>query len=150
MKTFANFTITKAIRKPAMVTSLFLLLLQPAFLHAQKPAKTGYAPVNGLNLYYEIHGTGEPLLLLHGGLGASSMFGDNLTALAKVRKVIVMDLQGHGRTADIDRPLSADLMADDVAGLLKHLGIPKADIMGYSLGGGIALQTAIRHPHVFQ
>lgn len=110
--------------------------------------KTGYAPVNGLKLYYEIHGNGEPLVLLHGGLGATSMFGDNLPALAKVRKVIAIDLQGHGRTADIDRELSVEFMADDVAALLKHLNIEKADIMGYSMGGGVALQTAIRHPEV--
>ncbi len=110
--------------------------------------KMGYAPVNGLKLYYEIHGNGEPLVLLHGGLGATSMFGDNLPALAKVRKVIAVDLQGHGRTADIDRELSVEFMADDIAALLKHLNIAKADIMGYSMGGGVALQTAIRHPEV--
>jgi pimeloyl-ACP methyl ester carboxylesterase len=110
--------------------------------------KTGYVPVNGLSMYYEIHGKGDPLVLLHGGLGASSMFGDNLPALAAVRKVIVVDLQGHGRTADIDRELNVEFMADDVAALLKHLDISKADIMGYSMGGGVALQTAIRHPEV--
>ncbi|HEY7208995.1 MAG TPA: alpha/beta fold hydrolase, partial [Bryobacteraceae bacterium] len=101
-----------------------------------------------LKLYYEIHGAGEPLILLHGGLGASAMFGENLTRLAEERRVIAMDLQGHGRTADIDRPLSFDAMADDVAGLLKYLGIADADVMGYSLGGGVALRTAIRHPEI--
>lgn len=111
-------------------------------------SRTGYAPVNGLNMYYEIHGQGEPLVLIHGGLGATSMFGDNLAALATVRKVIAVDLQGHGRTADIDRDLNVEYMADDIAALLKHLKIEKADIMGYSLGGGVALQTAIRHPEV--
>jgi len=109
------------------------------------PRKTGYAPVNGLKLYYEIHGTGKPLVLLHGGVGAIEMFGPNLPALAKSRQVIAVDLQAHGRTADIDRPLSFELMADDIAALLKHLGIPKADVMGYSLGGGVALQAAIHH-----
>lgn len=140
-------------------------VLQPAIAEAQnkqaasvQPVKqadasatalvTGYAPVNGLKLYYEIHGQGEPLVLLHGGLGASGMFGDNLTALAKVRKVIAVDLQGHGRTADIDRELNVEYMADDIAALLKYLKIEKADIMGYSMGGGVALQTAIRHPEV--
>jgi pimeloyl-ACP methyl ester carboxylesterase len=107
-----------------------------------------YADVNGLHLYYEIHGKGRPLVLLHGGLGAGSMFGPNLPALAKGRQVILVDLQGHGRTADIDRPISVELMADDIAALLAHLGIPRADIMGYSLGGGVALQTAIKHPEV--
>jgi len=107
-----------------------------------------YADVNGLKLYYEIHGSGRPLILLHGGLGAIEMFGPNLPALAKGRQVIAVDLQGHGRTADIDRPLSVALMADDIAALIQRLGIARADIMGYSLGGGVALQTAIRHPDV--
>jgi pimeloyl-ACP methyl ester carboxylesterase len=107
-----------------------------------------YADVNGIKLYYEIHGTGKPLILLHGGLGAIEMFGPNLPALAKVRQVIGVDLQGHGRTADIDRPLSVELMADDIAALIKHLKLDRPDIMGYSLGGGVALQTAIRHPEV--
>jgi pimeloyl-ACP methyl ester carboxylesterase len=107
-----------------------------------------YANVNGIKLYYEIHGSGRPLVLLHGGLGAIEMFGPNLPALAKGRQVIGVDLQGHGRTADIDRPLSVQYMADDVAALIKHLGIARTDIMGYSLGGGVALQVAIRHPEV--
>src|SRR3989449_1993236 len=107
-----------------------------------------YADVNGIKLYYEIHGTGQPLILLHGGLGATSMFGPNLPALAKGRQVIAVDLQGHGRTADIDRPLSVALMADDIAALIKHLRLERPDVMGYPLGGGVALQTAIRHPEV--
>lgn len=113
---------------------------------AKRPGQI--ADVNGIKLYYEIHGTGRPLVLLHGGLGAIEMFGANLPALAKGRKVIAVDLQGHGRTADIDRPLGADSMADDVAALLEHLKIERADVMGYSLGGGVALQVAIRHPRV--
>ena len=107
-----------------------------------------YADVNGIKLYYEIQGSGKPLVLLHGGLGAIEMFGPNLAALAKNHQVIGVDLQGHGRTADIDRPLSVLFMADDIAALIKHLGLQRADIMGYSLGGGVALQTAIRHPEV--
>jgi len=110
--------------------------------------KGHYADVNGIKLYYEIQGSGKPLVLLHGGLGAIEMFGPNLAALAKGRQVIGVDLQGHGRTADIDRPLSVQFMADDIASLIKHLGLQSADIMGYSLGGGVALQTAIRHPEV--
>src|SRR5438552_3537904 len=127
-------------------------------LRAQAPAKGAaqgawggntkgvghYADVNGIKLYYEIAGTGRPLILLHGGLGALEMFGPNLAALARGRQVIAVDLQGHGRTADIDRPLSVAFMADDIAALIKHLGLASADIMGYSLGGGVALQTAIR------
>lgn len=107
-----------------------------------------YADVNGIKLYYEIHGTGRPLILLHGGLGAIEMFGPNLPALAKNRQVIGVDLQGHGRTADIDRPISTDLMADDIAALIKHLKLERPDLMGYSLGGGVAFQTAIRHPEL--
>jgi len=108
--------------------------------------KTGYAQVNGLKLYYEIRGAGEPLILLHGGLGAIEMLGDILPLLARTRQVIAVDLQAHGRTADIDRPLSFEAMADDIAALMKVLGIEKADVMGYSLGGGVALRTTIRHP----
>jgi pimeloyl-ACP methyl ester carboxylesterase len=107
-----------------------------------------FAPVNGLHLYYEMHGSGQPLIMLHGGVGASEMFGSNLLALAASRQVIAVHLQGHGRTADIDRPLSYELMADDISAMLKYLKISQADILGYSLGGGVALQTAIRHPEV--
>jgi pimeloyl-ACP methyl ester carboxylesterase len=105
-----------------------------------------YANVNGLKLYYETHGTGEPLVLLHGGVGATGMFGAILPLLAAGRQVIAVDLQAHGRTADIDRPLRIEFMADDVATLIQQLGFKRADVMGYSLGGGVALQTAIRHP----
>lgn len=108
--------------------------------------QTGYAPVNGLNLYYEIHGIGTPLILLHGGFGATGMFGELLPALAAHRRVIAVDLQGHGRTADSDRPLRFEALADDIAALLAHLGLATATVMGYSLGGAVALQTAIRHP----
>jgi pimeloyl-ACP methyl ester carboxylesterase len=107
-----------------------------------------YADINGLKLYYEIHGAGRPLILLHGGLGALEMFGPNLTSLAQGHKVIALDLQGHGRTADIDRPISVELMADDVAALIRYLKLDRPDVMGYSLGGGVALQTAIRHPEL--
>src|SRR5687768_18011230 len=107
-----------------------------------------YADVNGIKLHYEIHGTGRPLILLHGGLGATEMFGPNLPALAKARQVIGVDLQGHGRTADIDRPLTAELMAGDIAALIEHLKLEKPDIMGYSLGGGVALFVGARHPEL--
>lgn len=107
---------------------------------------TGYAPVNGLHLYYESHGSGPPLVLLHGGLGSTAMLGDLRPALAQRRQVIAVDLQGHGRTADIDRPLSYEAMAEDIAALLRYLGIAHADVMGYSLGAGVALRTAIQHP----
>jgi len=113
-----------------------------------KDAKDSYASVNGLHLYYEIHGAGEPLILLHGGVGAIQMFDELLPSLAQNRQVVAVDLQAHGRTADIDRPLSFELMAGDIAALIKHLGIEEADVMGYSLGGGVALRTAIQHPEV--
>jgi pimeloyl-ACP methyl ester carboxylesterase len=107
-----------------------------------------YAEVNGLHLYYERHGAGDPLVLLHGGLGMTGMFGDVLTLLAEDRQVIAVDLQAHGRTADIDRPLSYESMGDDIAALIAHLGLPRADLMGYSLGAGVALRTAIQHPEL--
>ena len=110
--------------------------------------KGNYADLNGINLYYEVHGDGPPLVLLHGGLGAVEMFGEVLPPLAEGRRVIAVDLQAHGRTADVDRPLAYEQMADDVAALISHLGLDRADVMGYSLGGGVALQTAIRHPDV--
>jgi pimeloyl-ACP methyl ester carboxylesterase len=107
-----------------------------------------YAEVNGINLYYETHGSGRPLILLHGGLGSGEMFGPILPALSERHQVIAVDLQGHGRTADIDRPLDVRLMADDIAALIRHLGLDRPDVVGYSLGGGVALCTAIRHPDV--
>jgi pimeloyl-ACP methyl ester carboxylesterase len=107
-----------------------------------------YADVNGINLYYETHGTGRPLILLHGGLGSGEMFGPLLPALAAGHQVIAVDLQGHGRTADVERPLSIETMADDIAALIGHLGLDRPDVMGYSLGGGVAMLTAIRHPEV--
>jgi pimeloyl-ACP methyl ester carboxylesterase len=101
---------------------------------------------NGINLYYEIHGAGQPLVLLHGGVAGSAMFSPVLPALAEHRQVITVDLQAHGRTADIDRPFRYEFLADDVAALIEHLGLAQTDIMGYSLGGLVALQTTIRHP----
>jgi pimeloyl-ACP methyl ester carboxylesterase len=105
-----------------------------------------YATVNGIELYFERHGSGRPLVLLHGGLGSGEMFGPVLPALSEKHQVITVDLQGHGRTADIDRPLDLGLMADDVAALIDHLELDGADLVGYSLGGGVALRAAIRYP----
>jgi pimeloyl-ACP methyl ester carboxylesterase len=105
-----------------------------------------YADVNGINLYYETHGAGRPMVLLHGGLGSGEMFGPVLPALAANHQVIVVDLQGHGRTADIDRPLDHRLMADDIAALTDDLGLNRPDLVGYSLGGGVALHTAAKYP----
>jgi len=105
-----------------------------------------YAKVNDINLYYETHGDGPPLILLHGGLGSGETFGPVLTQLAKRHQVTAVDLQGHGRTADIDRPIDVRLMADDIAALIDHLGLKKPDLVGYSLGGGVALHTAAKYP----
>jgi len=105
-----------------------------------------YAEINGINLYYETHGTGRPMILLHGGLGSGEMFGPLIAALAANHEVMVPDLQGHGRTADIDRPIDIRLMADDIAALIDHLGLDKPDIVGYSLGGGVAFFTASKYP----
>jgi pimeloyl-ACP methyl ester carboxylesterase len=105
-----------------------------------------YADVNGLHLYYETHGSGRPMILLHGGLGTGEMFGPILPTLAENHQVIAPDLQGHGRTADIDRPIDIRLMADDIAALIDHLGLEKPDVVGYSLGGGVAFMTASKYP----
>jgi pimeloyl-ACP methyl ester carboxylesterase len=133
------------IRTINLIAATFLALLTPLYAQAPTgPVRTGYAPVNGLKLYYEIRGSGDPLILIHGGVGGIAMFGNLPDTLARHRQVIAVELQGHGRTADIDRPF--EKMADDIAALIKYLGISHADVMGYSLGGEVALQTAIRHP----
>src|SRR6187401_2986610 len=115
----------------------------------ERSSQTGagqYADVNGINLYYEVHGSGRPMILLHGGLFSSEMFGPTIPALAAKHQVIAVDLQGHGRTADIDRPLDLRVMADDIAALIDHLGLDRPDVVGYSLGGGVALHTAVKYP----
>lgn len=117
---------------------------------AQTQGTGRYADVNGINLYYETHGTGRPLILLHGGLGSGEMFGPILPALVAGHQVIAVDLQGHGRTADIDRPIDIRLMAGDIAALIGRLGLDHPDVMGYSLGGGVALQTAVQHPELIR
>src|SRR3954466_6147417 len=104
-----------------------------------------YAHSNGIDFYYEEQGEGEPLVLLHGGIGSGQMFAGLAPALAAGRRVIVIDLQGHGRTGDVDRPLDVSAMADDVAGVIEQLG-GKADLLGYSLGGKVALRLALQHP----
>jgi pimeloyl-ACP methyl ester carboxylesterase len=113
---------------------------------AQTPA-TGHAPVNGLKMYYEIHGKGDPIVLLHGSfMTITNNWTGMMPRLAKSRRVIAVEMQGHGRTADIDRDFSYENLADDVAALLDYLKIERADVLGYSMGGGVAMQVAIRHP----
>ena len=131
----------------AFVMTILLTGFLAGVVSAQRKPTTGYAPVNGLKMYYEIHGRGEPVVLLHGAFMAiSGDWNDWINELAKTRKVIAVELQGHGRTADIDRDITAENLADDVSALLDHLKISKADILGYSLGGSVAMQCAIRHP----
>ena len=110
------------------------------------PGTGAYADVNGINLYYETHGSGRPLVLLHGGLGSGEMFGPILPRLSESHQVIAVDLQAHGRTADVDRPITLATMADDIGALIGHLDIGRPDVMGYSLGGGVAFHVALRHP----
>lgn len=112
-----------------------------------KPTDSGYADVNGLKMYYEVYGEGKPIVLLHGSyMNIPLNWSDIIPLLAKDRKVIVAEMQAHGRTKDIPREFSYEGMADDVSGLLKHLRIDSADILGYSMGGGVAFQMAVRHP----
>lgn len=130
----------------------------PTIAHAQetttmptatpKPTKSGHAAVNGVTYYYAVYGTGEPLLLLHGGLGQIEMFGPNLSKLAESRQVIGVDLHGHGRTQLANREMNLVDMGDDMAGVLKTLGYDKVDVLGYSMGGGVAFQFAIQHPEM--
>ena len=110
------------------------------------PAKSGHVAANGVKYYYEIHGQGEPLLLLHGGLGSINMFEPDLAALAKSRRVIAVDLHGHGRTELGERPISLIDMGDDMAVILKSLGVGQADVLGYSMGGGVGFRLAVQHP----
>lgn len=105
-----------------------------------------YAPINGLHLYYEVHGSGQPLILIPGGLMTIAQMGPLIPALAQSRQVIALEPQAHGHTSDIDRPLVYEQLADDTAALIAHLGLGRADVLGFSVGAGVALQTAIRYP----
>ena len=128
------------------VLTLFFALFALATMALAAPTKSGHLEVNGVNYYYEIHGKGEPLLLLHGGLGSIDMFGPVLPALAKTRKVIAVDLHGHGRTALGDRPFKLESMGDDMAAIVKKLGHEQVDVMGYSMGAGVAFRMAVQQP----
>jgi pimeloyl-ACP methyl ester carboxylesterase len=126
--------------------ALLLMVLFSGTVWAQQPT-AGYVPVNGLKMYYEIHGKGEPVVLLHGSyMTITSNWQEMIASLAKTRQVIAVEMQGHGRTADIDRDFSYDNLSDDVAAMLDSLKIGRADLIGYSMGAGVALNMAIRHP----
>ena len=126
--------------------ALFLALFALTTMALAAPTKSGHLDVNGVNYYYELHGTGEPLLLLHGGMGSIDMFGPLLPALAKSRQVIAVDMHGHGRTALGDRAWSLEAMGDDMAAIVKKLGHEQVDVMGYSMGGGVAFRMAVQQP----
>jgi pimeloyl-ACP methyl ester carboxylesterase len=110
--------------------------------------RTGYAPLGDLRMYYEVHGEGAPLVLLHGAYMSVDLMGPLVQGLAATRQVIAPEMQAHARTADVDRPITYEGMADDTAGLIRHLGLEGADVFGYSMGGAVALQLAIRHPEL--
>ena len=130
------------------ITAFLLTMFLSAVVSAQQEPTTGYAPVNGLKMYYEVHGSGDPVVLLHGSfMTISNNWTEWIGELSKTRKVIALEMQGHGRTADIKRDFSYEDLADDVAALLDSLKIPSADLIGYSMGGGVAMQCAIRHPN---
>jgi pimeloyl-ACP methyl ester carboxylesterase len=129
-----------------IVAGVFMMALPRASAQDELQPQSGYAAVNDLKIYYEIHGTGEPLILLHGAYMSIDGMGEIVTRLAETRQVIAVELQGHGRTNDVDRPLSYEQMADDVAMMMDVIGIEKADIFGYSMGGNTALQLTLRHP----
>src|ERR1043165_8473881 len=126
-----------------IILSIALLSLTFLATNIIAQSKTGYAQISNLKMYYEIHGTGKPILLLHGAFNTINMaFGQLIPELSKTRQVIAVELQGHGRTNDIDRPFSFESMADDCAALLKQLKIDSTDVLGYSMGGGVAQQLA--------
>jgi pimeloyl-ACP methyl ester carboxylesterase len=130
-----------------MTAGLALTMSLDAAAQDAPAVQTGYAPVNGLKMYYEIHGTGKPLIVIHGAYMTIEAMGAIIPRLAESRQVIAVELQGHGRTGDIaDRPLSYEALADDIDALMAYLNIETADVFGYSLGGGVALQVALRHP----
>ena len=120
--------------------------IAPTQSAASRPSKTGHALVNGVNYYYEIRGTGEPMLLLHGGLGSIDMFAPVLPTFARARTVVAVDLQGHGRSSLGERPIRLQHIADDMSEILTQLGYDSVDAVGYSLGAGVALHLAARHP----
>jgi pimeloyl-ACP methyl ester carboxylesterase len=136
--------------KTILLATIALVYCTTFFTNAQtsKTLKSsGYAPVNGLKMYYEIHGEGKPLVLLHGSyMNIDMNWSAIIPELAKTRKVIALEMQGHGRTNDANREFSFEGLADDVAGLMQYIKIDSADILGYSLGGTVAYSLAIRHP----
>lgn len=134
-------------RSVGRTIAVLLMTILMTTASAQQKPRTGYAPVNGLKMYYEVHGKGYPVVLLHGAFMTITNNWDGwIKDLAKTRKVIAVEMQGHGRTGDIDRDFSDENLANDVAALLDYLKVPNADLIGYSMGGGVAMQCAISYP----
>ena len=143
---FAALMLTAAVAAGALETAAAGDAAAPAVEATAPAAKTGYADVNGLHMYYEVRGEGQPTLVLHGAYMSADSMAPATVPLSRTRQVIAMDLQGHGRTADIDRPITYEDMADDVAALMDKIGVSQVDVFGYSMGAGVAYQLAIRHP----
>ena len=147
MRTRRNLAPAAAMAALAVATLAYAAPQKSTDTSKPKPEKSGYVDANGVNYYYEIHGKGEPLLLLHGGLGSIDMFATSvLPAFAKNRQVIAVDLHGHGRTALGTRTISMTDEGDDMATLLKRLNVTQADVFGYSMGGAVAFRLAVQHP----
>ena len=139
--------------KKSVIANLALVSLiffsATCFSQSQTLKSSGYAPVNGLKMYYEVHGDGKPLVLLHGSFMTIDLnFNELIPELAKTHKVIAVEMQGHGRTGDIDRPFSYPSLAKDIGDLLTFLKVDNADVLGYSLGGTVALELAIQKPNL--
>jgi pimeloyl-ACP methyl ester carboxylesterase len=134
------------VRVSVASAAMFVLTLNAVMGQAGPTGK--YAAVNGLKMYYEVHGQGKPIVLLHGSFGYAAGWTPLLPALTKKHKVIIVELQGHGRTGDIDRPLSSEGMAEDVAALIKHLNLKRVDVFGYSMGGTVAFSLVVKHPEL--
>lgn len=129
------------------ITAFLVIATAITDVAAQQGPTTGYAPVNGLKMYYEVHGRGEPVVLLHGAfMTITNNWAGWIGELSKTRRVIAVEMQGHGRTADIPREPNSENLADDVAALLEYLKLSRADLIGYSMGGGVAMRVAVRHP----
>jgi pimeloyl-ACP methyl ester carboxylesterase len=135
------------VRKLTAVVAFLVLFLTQSFGQQQKPAKSGYAPINGLKMYYEVHGEGSPMIILHGAYQSiDKMLRDVIAEYSKTRQIIALEFQGHGRTNDIDRDITYENLADDVNLLLQYLKVDSADVFAFSMGTSVGLQLAIRHP----
>lgn len=135
------------IPKPVLIITIFFFMIVQSFGQQSKPTDSGYAPVNGIKVYYEVYGHGEPIVLLHGAFYTIQMnWAGLIPELSKTRKVIAIELQGHGHTPYSDRKMTFPILASDVEGVMNYLKIDSADVAGYSMGGSVAYQLAIQSP----